>query len=99
MNERGEHVAPSDFEAHRRSYHVFGPCCLCPFQHEGKGVFEESAIYMAGHGRFAGEYVAACAKNECDYFGDTRLLHVRLTLSDNLNGQSSSNACMQNEEC
>jgi hypothetical protein len=35
------------------------------------GDFVESAIYMVGHwhGLYGGEYVAACAKGQCGYFG------------------------------
>ena len=71
VNDRGERVTPSDFDAYRMSHDVLGPCCLCPFQHSDVGHFKESAIFMVGHGRFAGEYVAACAEGRCDYFGDS----------------------------
>jgi hypothetical protein len=33
------------------------------------GDFVEAAIYMVGHGRYGGEYVAACAEDQCGYFG------------------------------
>ena len=36
----------------------------------GEAKFTESAIFMVIHGRFLGKYVAACAKNECGYFGN-----------------------------
>jgi hypothetical protein len=68
-NSQGERVTPSDFEVHRASHVVLGPCCLCPFQHQDAGDFKESVVFMAGFGRFTGEYVAACANGQCDYFG------------------------------
>jgi hypothetical protein len=34
--------------------------------------FVEAAIYMASQGEQAGQYVAACAKEECGYFGEYR---------------------------
>jgi hypothetical protein len=73
INERGERVTPSDFEAYRTSHDILGPCCLCPFQFQDTGEFKESAIFMMGHGRYAGEYVAACADGQCNYFSDELL--------------------------
>jgi hypothetical protein len=73
VNERGERVTPSDFEAHRASHDVLGPCCLCPFQLEIAGGFKESVVFMVGHGRYTGEYVAGCADGQCNYFGMGRM--------------------------
>jgi hypothetical protein len=62
-------VSPSDFETYRLSHDIQGPSCLCPFEKKDMGDFVESAIYMVGHGRYTGEYVAACAEDHCGYFG------------------------------
>jgi hypothetical protein len=62
-------VSPSDFEAYCLSHDILGPSCLCPFKKKDMGHFVESAIYLVGHGRYAGEYVAACAEDRCGYFG------------------------------
>jgi hypothetical protein len=75
-------VAPSDFEDHRMSYDVLGPCCLCPFQHRDIGDFKESVIFMAGYGRYVGEYVAACADGRCDYFGSVKFVWLRSPRTD-----------------
>jgi hypothetical protein len=74
VNERGERVTPSDFEAYRTSHDVLGPCCLCPLQFETTGDFKESVVFMVGSGRYAGEYVAGCADGQCNYFGTMRIL-------------------------
>lgn len=68
-NEHGERVNPSDFEAYRLSHDILAPTCLCPFEDPDLGDFAESAIYMVSYGRYAGEYVAACANDRCGYFG------------------------------
>jgi hypothetical protein len=62
---------------------MLGPCCLCAFKSGGERDFVESAIYMVGHGRHAGEYVAACAIDECGYFGKRikHKLHDRMALT------------------
>ena len=47
--------------------------------------FVESAVFMRGYGRFAGEYVAACANSECSYLGQCysggSCHHVELTIN------------------
>jgi hypothetical protein len=68
-NEHGECVPPSELCSHRLSHNVQGPCCPCPLQNNVDKFFMESTICMVHHGRYAGEYVATCAKDECDYFG------------------------------
>jgi hypothetical protein len=68
-NDHGERVPPSDLRLHRLSHEVLGPCCLCPLD-RNKEEFVESAISMVARGRYAGEYVATCAKDECNYFGE-----------------------------
>jgi hypothetical protein len=68
-NEHGERVSPSDLRFHRLSHAMLGPCCLCPLLKNSGEDFVESAIYMVGHGLYAGEYVASCANGECGYFG------------------------------
>jgi hypothetical protein len=65
----GERVSPSELQNHRVSHHMLGPCCLCPLVDQYKPDFVEAAIYVAGTGTFAGEYVASCAQDQCGYFG------------------------------
>ena len=69
INDRGERVTPSDFEAYRMSYDILGPCCLCPFQFRDIGNFKEAAVSMMSRGRYVGEYVATCADGRCHYIG------------------------------
>ncbi|KAH7917055.1 hypothetical protein BV22DRAFT_1052715, partial [Leucogyrophana mollusca] len=68
VNERGERVAPSDFEAHRRSHRFLGPRCLCAFTEdptpEGGA---EAAIVVLTQGPNAGEYVACCSRSMCGF--------------------------------
>jgi hypothetical protein len=71
VNQRGQRVTPSELEAHRFSHVMLGPCCMCPFLKECPDDFSESAIFLVTNGKYFGEYVVACAKNECGYFGDS----------------------------
>lgn len=49
---------------------MLGPCCLCPLADQNMPDFVESAIFRATDGRFAGEYIAACASERgCGYLG------------------------------
>ena len=80
VNQHGERVTPSDFEAYRLSHKVLGPCCLCPFQDRDVRNYKESPIFMVGLGRYAGEYVAACADNRCSYFGRSRTRLITTTV-------------------
>ena len=73
VNQHGERVTPSDFEAYCLSHQILGPCCLCPFQDRDLCNYKESPVYMVGYGRYAGEYVAACADGSCKYFGKSQL--------------------------
>jgi len=68
-NDLGERVPPSDFGEHRRLHRICGPGCLCPLK-EQTGTFTEAAIYVPTQGRYAGQYVAACARGTCGYFGE-----------------------------
>jgi hypothetical protein len=43
---------------------------MCPLQQGGSNSYTEAAIFVATRGRFAGEYVAACAKDECAYMSE-----------------------------
>lgn len=62
--EDGSRVTPSDLSAHRAS-HIFSlPSCLCAV---ATGQYTESAIFVADHGRFLGEYVVSCVSETCGY--------------------------------
>jgi hypothetical protein len=41
-----------------------------------KPSFVEAAIYIASGGEYAGKYIAACAKDECGYVGESHLCTV-----------------------
>jgi hypothetical protein len=63
-------IHPTDFEEHRTSHQVVGPGCFCPKIDSNAPDFVESAMYIVDSGPFTGEYVAACAKDRCKYFGE-----------------------------
>jgi hypothetical protein len=63
-------MKPSDFERHRTSHQVLGPCCLCPVLESTGPDFVESVICVVTQGPFAGEYAAMCARDKCGYFGE-----------------------------
>lgn len=63
----GERVAPSDLEDHRHTHDFRGPCCLCAVFDASGSVYTESVMFVAISGEFAGEYVAACAADSCNY--------------------------------
>lgn len=64
-------MAPDAFRDHRETHQFLGPCCLCPLLEPRKVEphFTEAAIYVSAFGRYAGEYVAECAKSQCGYLG------------------------------
>jgi hypothetical protein len=65
-------VAPDALRSYRETHAFLGPCCLCPLVGTQRGIelrFVEAAIYIPVFGRYAGEYVAECAKSECGYLG------------------------------
>jgi hypothetical protein len=64
-------IKPSEMQEHRTSHRMLGPCCLCPMIDMSKPDFIESAIYIASNGEQAGQFVAACAKGKCGYFGES----------------------------
>lgn len=56
---------------------MLGPCCLCPLVDNKMPDFVESAIFQATSGRFAGEYVAACASEPgCGYLGEIHIFDI-----------------------
>ena len=56
---------------YRKTHQFLGPCCLCslltPLREDSH--FTEAAIYVPVFGRYAGEYVAECARSHCGYLG------------------------------
>ena|SRR5271170_3587759 len=72
LNARGERIPPSDLSDHRSSHRFLGPCCICPLLRPAvQGcTFVEAAIFMATHGRLAGQYLAVCARGRCGYIGE-----------------------------
>ena len=69
--ERNERVRPDALNNHRETHQFFGPCCLCLLLTtlSGESHFTEAAMYVPICGRYAGEYVAECAKSHCGYKG------------------------------
>jgi hypothetical protein len=63
-------VKPSDFDAHRISHQILGPCCLCPFIDVTGPDFVESTLCVVTLGPFTGEYAFMCARDRCGYFGE-----------------------------
>lgn len=63
-------IPPSELPAYRESHRILGPCCLCPLANPDAPDFVESAIYEATTGEHRGEWVASCASETCDYFGE-----------------------------
>lgn len=66
---------PSEIRNIRTLYQVLGPCCNCPLKDEQAPDFVEAAVYMPSSGPYAGQYVAACAKDNCGYLGEYTKLH------------------------
>jgi hypothetical protein len=64
-------IPPCALQDHRISHRLLGPCCLCPKVDITKPPFVEAAIYIASGGEYAGKYIAACAKDECGYVGES----------------------------
>ncbi len=62
-------ISPPAMQDHRISHRMRGPCCLCPLMDESKPDIVEAAIYVVSEEGQGGQYVAACAKDECGYFG------------------------------
>ena len=65
-------VTPDALRSYRKTQKFLGPCCLCPLLGSRRGIehqFVEAAIYIPVYGRYAGEYVAECAKSRCGYLG------------------------------
>jgi hypothetical protein len=84
VNDRGERVAPSDLLEYRRFHKFCGPECMCAIDDAGDNATWETAIFVPSAGRFAGEYVVACAASGCGYVGErhlSRLFHVSRLLS------------------
>ena len=65
-------VPPDALRGYRETHEFLGPCCLCPLLGTQRGIehrFVEAAIHIPVFGRYAGEYVAECAKSRCGYLG------------------------------
>jgi hypothetical protein len=73
INEAGERVTPSDLHEYRASHEFQGPCCLCASELSqglnAETAYTEASIFVPAEGKFAGEYVAACAQGDCRYWG------------------------------
>lgn len=75
----GRRVPPSEFSDFRRT-HVFRyPSCLCAMESPDGSAVTESVIFMSTTPGVAGEYVAACAKKKCKYFGVFFSKHFEFT--------------------
>ena len=70
INDRGERVAPSDLLEYRRFHKFRGPECMCAIDDAVDNATSETAIFVSSAGKFAGEYVAACAASVCGYIGE-----------------------------
>ena len=68
----GQHLHPSQFQRHRSTNHILGPCCLCPLNDEYAPDFLETVIHKKDTGPHAGKYVAECAGKKCRYLGESR---------------------------
>ena len=71
--EGNKRVLPRKLNEYRKSQHFLGPCCLCPLlaQFGEEKVYMEAIIDITLFGLFKGEYVAECAKSQCDYIGES----------------------------
>jgi hypothetical protein len=65
----GQRITPSDLSSHHVSHAFRGPLCLCALLHPTWHP-QEASIYLATSGEAIGEYVASCASDYCDYFGE-----------------------------
>jgi hypothetical protein len=67
VTEEGARVPPSDLHQYRLDYDFHGPCCLCTMDKIGDTAYTESAIFVCETGKYAGEYIAACAEDFCGF--------------------------------
>ena len=65
----GSRVVLSELQNYCTSHRMLGPCCLCPMIDVDQPDFVEAAMYMPSSGPFAGQYIAMCARDRCEYFG------------------------------
>lgn len=79
--EDGQRVAPSEFNEYRRSHDFRNPACLCSAHELDPNHVAESAVFMVRSGTLSGEYVAACARGVCKYWGESFLAIILLVLS------------------
>lgn len=63
-------VTPDALRLYRFTSQMLGPCCLCPLIDPTSPDFVEAAIHIPTSGTHAGEYVASCEKDRCDYMGE-----------------------------
>lgn len=75
----GAPVTPSDFLSYHAVPDFKAPCCLCAIV---RGDYTESAMYLAPHGPYAGEYVAGCASEHCGYIGKFNLIIQKVWKAD-----------------
>jgi hypothetical protein len=54
---------------------------MCAMQ-EGNNSYTESTIMLATRGRFSGEYVVTCAKNQCGYLGMLQICSAVMNPND-----------------
>lgn len=71
--EGGVPVGPDQLDRHRYTHYFKGPQCLCAFKNGTTG-FNEAKIGLVqaiqpGAANCLGQYVAACATQQCGYFG------------------------------
>ena len=70
-------IHPSALNDHHISHRMLGPCCLCPMFDASTPDFIEAVIDMDPSSKHAGQYVAACVKDRCGYFGkSSQCAHV-----------------------
>lgn len=71
VSDDSEHkrVPPSDLQAYRITHTFRLPSCICAYDAPGID-YIESALFRVIGGDFAGEYVAACATNSCNYLSN-----------------------------
>lgn len=70
MNDHGERVTPDELNDHRLTHEFRGPGCLCASRIQAPDAFTEARIFCAESGVVTGQWVAACGRGECKYFGE-----------------------------
>lgn len=65
----GHRVPPSEFSEFWRTHIFRYPSCLCAMASPDGSAVTESVIFILTTPGLVGEYVAACMKKQCKYFG------------------------------